>query len=139
MTNDVTELTRRIEIIESGYEFLLAYAAQGRQDDRGTEARARLTAMHEALDGLADAAAALLTPDSTDTFDVTPFIDALRADARVARGAIALVLRRPAIASLLVDNLNASVHVRAMLTDVFLVEQSLRNPVQVQLTGSTAK
>ncbi len=30
-----------------------------------------------------------------------------------ARGAISLVLSRPAISSLLVDNLNASIHLRA--------------------------
>jgi hypothetical protein len=54
------------------------------------------------------------------------YLDAVEADARVARGAIALVLGRPQIASLLVDNLNASVHLRALLTDVFLLEQALK-------------
>jgi hypothetical protein len=39
------ELARRIEVIESGYEFLLAYAAQGRQDDAGSEVRRTLTEM----------------------------------------------------------------------------------------------
>ena len=38
----------RIETIERGYEFLLAYAAQGRQDDRGTEARATDGIVHQA-------------------------------------------------------------------------------------------
>ena len=42
----------RIDTIERGYEYLLAYAAQGRQEDRGTEVRATLTAMHVALTGL---------------------------------------------------------------------------------------
>src|SRR5690606_6003892 len=31
----LAELARRIDVIESGYEFLLAYAAQGRESDRG--------------------------------------------------------------------------------------------------------
>ncbi len=46
---EVTEavlLAERIEVIERGYEFLLAYAAQGRQDDAGTEAREKLDHMH---------------------------------------------------------------------------------------------
>jgi uncharacterized membrane-anchored protein len=58
--------------------------------------------------------------------DVAAYAAAVEADACVARGAIALVLSAPRIASLLVDNLNASVHLRAMLTDLFLVDQSLK-------------
>ena len=36
------------------------------------------------------------------------------------------MLSRAQIGSLLVDNLNASVQVRALLTDLFLVEQALK-------------
>jgi len=110
----------RIETIERGYEFLLAYAAQGRQDDRGTEARATLTAMFGAMDGLVAAlrASFAAVPDARD------FLDAVERDAAVARGAIAIVLSRDSIASLLVDNLNANVHLRALLTDLFLLEQA---------------
>jgi hypothetical protein len=61
-------------------------------------------------------------------YDIGAFLEALQRDAAAARGAIALVLRKTAIPSLLVDNLNASVHLRALLTDAFLVEQSLRAP-----------
>jgi hypothetical protein len=126
------DLTRRIEIIESSYEYLLAYAAQGRLDDRGTEARPRLAAMHEALDGLAAEARDVLESSGAadggrgSVHDIGAFLEALQRDAAAARGAIALVLRKAAIPSLLVDNLNASVHLRALLTDAFLVEQSLK-------------
>jgi hypothetical protein len=126
VTSDAGALARRIDVIESSYEFLLAYAAQGRQDDRGTEARPRLVAMHEALDGFAgEVRAALAKPG--DALDIDGFLDAIERDARTARGAVALVLRNSAITSLLVDNLNASVHLRALLTDAFLVEQTLRS------------
>ena len=120
------DLARRIETIESSYEFLLAYAAQGRQHDQGTEARQRLGALHAALDGLAEEARAALLPSTPDALrdDVGVFLDAVTRDASVARGAVALALRREAISSLLVDNLNASVHLRALLTDLFLIEQS---------------
>ena len=52
------------------------------------------------------------------------------ATCRSSRGAIGLVLGRERISSLLVDNLNASVHVRALLTDLFLIEQALKSPAQ---------
>jgi hypothetical protein len=122
-------LAARIEIIERGYEYLLAYAAQGRQDDAGTELRSTLTAMHAALDGIdapLRAAFAQLQPDA----GATVFLDAVERDVRVARGAIGIVLSRRQIASLLVDNLNASVHLRALLTDLFLLEQAARSPGQ---------
>jgi len=143
----MSTLSERIDTIERGYEYLLAYAAQGRRDDTGSEVRQTLSAMHAALDGLATAVAeclnsansansassanlaapeaALCAPEAT-TQDAAAFIDAVIDDSRKARGAIALVLSRPAISSLLVDNLNASIHLRALLTDVFLVDQALK-------------
>jgi hypothetical protein len=126
--NDVgTDLARRIDDIESSYEFLLAYAAQGRQHDQGTDARARLSAMVDALDGLGtQARAALQTGPADRESEIAPYLEAVERDAAIARGAIALVLRREAIPSLLVDNLNASVHLRALLTDLFLIEQFLK-------------
>ena len=57
--------------------------------------------------------------------DVAAYLAAVEQDARIARGAVALVLSRPQIASLLVDNLNASVRLRALLTDAFLLDRAL--------------
>jgi hypothetical protein len=123
----MTDLADRIDTIERGYEYLLAYAAQGRQDDAGSEARQTLAKMHAALDGLGEILrAAVRGASEAAAQDAAAFIDAATEDARKARGAIALVLSRPAISSLLVDNLNASIHLRALLTDMFLAEQALK-------------
>jgi len=127
MTN-ATELSRRIETIESGYEFLLAYAAQGRQSDEGSPVRQTLDDMSAALEGLG----ALVVKDVGGAAldgraDTVEFLKTVGHDARLARGAIGLVLSRKAISSLLVDNLNASVHLRALLTDLFLVEQASKS------------
>jgi len=122
-------LAQRIDVIERGYEYLLAYAAQGRQDDAGTELRDTLARMHEALTDMQGSLRAAFAdvPLPTGTRD---FTDAVERDVLVARGAIGLVLGRERIASLLVDNLNASVHVRALLTDLFLIEQALKSPAR---------
>ena len=119
-------LASRIDTIESSYEYLLAYAAQGRQHDQGTEARQRLGALHAALDGLAKEARPALLPSTPDALrdDVGVFLDAVTRDASVARGALALALRREALSSLLVDTLNACVHLRALLPALFLIEHS---------------
>jgi hypothetical protein len=119
-----------IETIERGYEYLLAYAAQGRQDDVGTELRATLTSMHQALSALQGGIGAALA-GAPAASGVEDFRGAVERDVKSARGAIGLVLSRGSITSLLVDNLNASVHLRALLTDLFLIDQAARSaPVE---------
>jgi hypothetical protein len=126
--NATDELRTRIDTIERGYEYLLAYAAQGRQNDTGSEVRETLGRMFTALDGLSELLISRLSAFSDKvTHDAAGFLEAIESDARTARGAIGLVLNCPAISSLLVDNLNASIHLRALLTDLFLAEQALKS------------
>ncbi len=47
-------------------------------------------------------------------------------DAQDSLAALELVLAQPAISSQLIDNLNASIHLRALLTDLFLVGEILK-------------
>jgi hypothetical protein len=123
----MTTLSERLEAIEAGYEFSLAYAAQGRKEESGSQIREILGRMHAALEGLgAEVEAALTRPGAAHAASTARFIDAVRRDAAVAQGAIGLVLDAPAIGSLLVDNLNATIHLRALLTDLFLVDQARR-------------
>jgi hypothetical protein len=129
--NTRADLDRRIDDIESGYEYLLAYAAQGRETDKGGAAgggvREHLARMAQALEGLGAAArecAGAIDPELPPL--AGDFFAALDADARVARSAIALVLARPDVSSQLVDNLNASIHLRALLTDLFVVDEALK-------------
>jgi hypothetical protein len=122
VTDPRQTLAQRVDAIERGYEYLLAFAAQGRKDDVGSEVRARLVAMQAALEGLSD----LIGSVAGARTNVAVFVATLADDARKARGAIDFVLASPAISSLLVDNLNASIHVRALLTDLFLADQALK-------------
>ena len=125
------ELEQRIEAVESGYEFLLAYAAQGRDTDKGAasgrnvrEYLERMTAALEDLSAVVAACAASVDPKLATT--AAAFFAAIDADARVALGAVRLVLARPDISSQLIDNLNASIHLRALLTDLFVVDEALK-------------
>jgi len=121
------ELARRLELIESGYEFLLAYAAQGRNDDAGSPVRQHLTGMHSALEELLRVLNASLGMGSSERGAGTRvFLKAVGLDADIAQGAIGFVLDQPVISSALVDNLNASIHLRALLTDLFLIDQALK-------------
>jgi hypothetical protein len=118
-------LSERLDVIESGYEFSLAYAAQGRSDDTGTPLRQMLERMHAAIEGLMpDIELAVVRRDAAHAASTRRFLEAVKGDAQVAQGAIGLVLDQPAISSMLVDNLNASIHLRALLTDLFLIDQA---------------
>jgi len=115
------ELKARIDAIEEGYEFFLAYAAQGLVDDTaskaGTQVRGFLRGFAEALDGLDDAFRAHLP--AGDAADGA--LAVLARDAEASLALLRLVDEQDSVSSQLIDNLNASIHVRALLTDVFVL------------------
>lgn len=125
------DLERRIDAIESGYEFLLAYAAQGRKTDKGPgeggKLRGYLDGMERALGGLGAAVRARAADRLPASLDGSAaFYDAIDDDAAKAAGAIRLVIAQSDISSQLVDNLNASIHLRALLTDLFVIDEALK-------------
>ena len=124
-TPGAQSLAERIEAIEQAYELMLAYAAQGRQDDADDSSSIRrfLQRADAALDGLAACLRGTVAEQS-EAFD---FIAVLEDDARRTRAALRLVLAQKALSSQLVDNLNASIHIRALLTDIFLIDETLKS------------
>jgi hypothetical protein len=121
MTADILE---RFEVIEECYEFMLGYAAQGLASDKGSESgrqvREFLNRAVCALSGLVERCAHAMGETRS------PFLAVLDRDAHDSLAALELVLAQPAISSQLIDNLNASVHLRALLTDIFLLGEVLR-------------
>lgn len=125
-----TDIQERCDVIEECYEFTLSYAAQGLATDQGSESgkqvREKLGRSVEALRGLeANCSAAIEKEHLEPAARYQAFFAVLARDAQSAIAAIELVLAQPAISSQLIDNLNASVHVRALLTDLFLVTEIL--------------
>jgi len=124
------EILEHCNTVEECYEFMLAYAAQGHPSDQGSKTGAQI---REFLQRAATAIAALAEGYSKVVKDerLEPaekyhaFFAVLDRDARDSLAAINLVLAQPSISSQLVDNLNASVHLRALLTDLFLVSDIL--------------
>jgi hypothetical protein len=127
------DLAQRCDTIERAYEFMLAYAAQGLSGDgasqSGGELRELLARAAGALSTLSDQYAALVDGEALHPRDkYAAFIDVIRRDAADALAAIELVLAQRSISSQVVDNLNASIHVRALLTDLFLIDEILKTP-----------
>ena len=122
-------LNDRINAIEGGYEFFLSYAAKGVRGEPGTggELRACLQRMDAAMDGLGEFLSALVSERRLEPLPpYDAFFEVVGQDAGRAQLAIRLVLALPGISSQVIDNLNASVHLRALLTDLFLVDEILR-------------
>jgi hypothetical protein len=121
------DLTQRISAIEEAYEFMLGYAAQGHQRGReGDLIRDFLKRLDAALDGIGAAASSAAQAKGMDAAILRSFLATLEEDADKARAGLQLALMQRAIGSQLVDNLNASMHLRALLTDLFLIDEVLK-------------
>ena len=122
---------KRIDTVEESYEFFLAYAAQGLSGDgaerRTGEVREFLERMDEALTGLGHTVSMIVRDEKlTPVQSYQGMIDVLERDAASTQAAVQLVLAQTVISSQLIDNLNASIHVRALLTDLFLLDEVLK-------------
>ena len=122
MSGDVAsmDLAGAIDVIEETYEYMLAYAAQGRVNDTDTSGGSIRDYLERSERALGVIASAELSDAAAQKF-----LEVMQQDAARAGAAIRLVLARPAITSQLIDNLNASVHLRTLLTDIFLLDETL--------------
>ena len=111
--------------IEECYEFMLGYAAQGLPSDAGSTSGSQLRGLlQRAIDAIAvlgktcrDAAT------EAGLKDHEAFLAVLERDASDSLAAMKLVASQPALSSQIIDNLNASIHLRALLTDLFLIDE----------------
>ena len=130
--SDPLNFSACVEAIESSYEFMLANAAQGRDKEGvsgdGPSIRVFLTSLSDALgalDGAMKDEIASRAPGNVaqlETFSVVLADDASRAGA-----AVNMALSVPSISSQLIDNLNASIHLRALLTTLFLMDEAVQS------------
>ena len=123
----LTDILERCDALEECYEFMLAYAAQGfPSDETSPRVREFLRRAVSALHGLAESC--------REAVKSSAFLAVLDRDARDSLAALDLVLAQPAISSQLIDNLNASIHLRALLTDLFLIGEILRTQPTLEAT-----
>lgn len=138
----LADIAQRCNTIEESYEFMLAYAAQGLPTDSGSQSggqiREYLRRAADALRGLSDSSAKALQQERLEPAErYQAFFEVLTRDAADSLAAIELVLAQPTISSQLIDNLNASIHLRALLTDLFLLtEMAKPQPMSTKPTAS---
>jgi len=126
-----SEMLDRCNTMEECYEFMLAYAAKGlpANEDSGQDEQIRefLQRAVNTIVGLVESYRLAVEDEGlAEAEKYHAFITVLDRDARDSLAAIELVLVQPSISSQLVDNLNASIHLRALLTDLFLMGEVLK-------------
>ena len=125
------DFLERCDLIERCYEFLLGYAAQGLPGDEtssaGAQVRTHLQHALETLSGLAESCRQAITDQQLEpATKYFGFCSVVERDAQDSAALVELVLAQPSISSQLIDNLNASSHLRALLTDLFVIGEILR-------------
>jgi hypothetical protein len=125
------DVIARCSTIEECYEFMLAYAGQGLSGKENSQASSQvrefLNRAVEALTGLAEAYSTAVRQENFQPAErYHAFLAVLEKDALDSLATIHLVLAQAVISSQLIDNLNASIHLRALLTDLFLIDEILK-------------
>ena len=122
MSQSATEaLQAHVDVVEETYEFCLAYAAKGVNVQMAVS-NDRL--VRERLEKMEATLAEERGSGNGDRYQA--FIEVMRRDSAAGLAAVQLVLAQPGITSQMVDNLNGMIHLRALLTDVFLLDEILR-------------
>jgi hypothetical protein len=120
LTNKILEA---INQIEESYEFMLAYAAQGRQNESDTEGasqiRGFLQLFQDALT-IIDIETPRLLPAHSPGAD---YADHLLSDSKTMSAILDLLLGRENITSDMVDNTNGMISVRSFLSNLFFIDQ----------------
>src|SRR5260370_10167398 len=115
----------RCDAIEECYEFMLAYAGQGLSSDEGSQSggqvREFLHRAIKALTGMAESCAEEVEEQGLESSGkYQAFMAVLDRDAPDSLAAFQLVLAPPPITSHLIHKLNTAIHLRALLTHLFL-------------------
>lgn len=122
---DKIKIRENIELVEEAYEYMLAYAAQGRADEGagpdGAHIRTFLVQLNEATDNI------LAVMD--DVHAISPnssaFFEALKSDAATVKSVMSIMLGKDNVSSEMVDNANGLISVRSYLTALFFIDKAV--------------
>ena len=114
-----------IERIEEAYEYMLAYAAQGRADEGagpdGAHIRTFLKQFHVALTQIQK----INGNTVKEKDDLKEFLSAMDRDAKTVASVIKILLNQKNISSEMIDNANGLIFVRSYLTSLFFLDKAV--------------
>ena len=117
-----TKMRSAFDDIEEAYEFMLAYAAQGRRSEGPggagpSQIRQFLQQFGRAADALSESLAGMSEGDAASGFRKR-WLD----DIAAVRSIVDMLLAQPSITSEMVDNTNGLIALRSFLTDIFFAD-----------------
>ena len=114
-----------IERIEEAYEFMLAYAAQGRVDEgAGPDGAHIRNFLNQFLDASQNIMANI-DEISAAYKDSDSFINNFENDGNIMISVLVMLLQKDNISSEMIDNANGLITVRSYLTSLFFIDKSL--------------
>lgn len=123
---DSAAIRQNIEIVEEAYEFMLAYAAQGRTEEGagpdGAHIRTFLQRFAEAAGAMRSQTEALMAGGKSDG---GALLDSFQRDSNTVLSVLHLLLGRDNISSEMVDNTNGLIVMRSYLTTLFFIDKSI--------------
>ena len=123
--NNANDFRTQIEAVEEAYEYMLAYAAQGRAEEGagpdGAQIRIFLKNFDEAVSAIAGMIDALPGADG----EAAGFVASLRKDSDTMSSVLRIMLARDNISSEVVDNTNGLISVRSYLTSLFFLDKAV--------------
>lgn len=121
---DAAAIRENIEIVEEAYEFMLAYAAQGRVEEAatgdGAHIRTFLARFAEAATDLQSQTEALMAGEKAE---IGGLRDSFQRDTDTILSVLRLLLARDNVSSELVDNTNGLIAMRSYLTTLFFIDK----------------
>lgn len=118
-------IRQHIELVEESYEYMLAYAAQGRADEGagpdGAQIRVFLSQFSEAVAAISGMLDELEASNSA----AAGYIAGFRRDSATMASVIDIMLARDNISSEVVDNANGLISVRSYLTSLFFMDKAV--------------
>ncbi len=117
-------IRENLEVVEEAYEFMLAYAAQGRTDEAagpdGAHIRIFVRRFADAALAMEPQITALINAEQTDA---TAFAGSFKRDADTVLAVMQVLLSRDNISSEMIDNTNGMIAMRSYLTTLFFIDK----------------
>ena len=123
--SDPDGIRAHIEAIEEAYEFMLAYAAQGRAEEGAGPDGAHIRTFLAQFDAAVTAIAQEIDSLPGAGGEAAAFLRGFEADSRTMTSVLQMMLARNQITSEVVDNANGLISVRSYLTSIFFLDKAV--------------
>ena len=119
------DIREEIEKVEEAYEYMLAYAAQGRADEgegaEGVQIRIFIKQFLSSIEVLAGSLESL----SKSSVELKTYIDSFNGESDIMASVLKIILANDNISSEVIDNANGLISVRSYLTSLFFIDKSI--------------